>query len=159
MDYPLIFQNVRRLSALSIADMNGIPTDFLESFDQLKVLNLSGNHLAENASLKLLDDINGLEVSFHWKKGFWIFCGSFFFLVFWLRISVTLRNYTNFAYVSTRTAAVTCWHEIEMHAKHIDVTKRKLHFIQGIVVVCNTHTKLNYRHCFNANIPLRGVAV
>lgn len=35
-----------------------------------------------------------------------------------------------------------CWHEIKMHAKHIDVTKRKLHFLQGIVVLratmCNT---------------------
>lgn len=59
----LIFQNVRHLTALSIADMNGIPMDFLQSFDQLKVLNLSGNHMV-NTSLKLLDDINGLEVSF-----------------------------------------------------------------------------------------------
>lgn len=36
--------------------------DLLHSFDQLKVLNLSGNHLL-NTSLTLLDSVGSLEVS------------------------------------------------------------------------------------------------
>lgn len=42
--------------------MGPMPQDMLHSFDQLKVLNLSGNHL-QNASLTLLDSIGSLEVS------------------------------------------------------------------------------------------------
>lgn len=42
--------------------MGPMPTDMLFSFDQLKVLNLSGNHL-QNTSLTLLDPIGSLEVS------------------------------------------------------------------------------------------------
>lgn len=65
LNYLLIFffsQNLRHLKALSIADMNEIPTDLLESFDQLKVLNVSGNHFL-NTSLTLLDWVSNLEVS------------------------------------------------------------------------------------------------
>lgn len=60
----LIFspQNLRRLNTLSIADMGPIPKDLLQSFDQLKALNLSGNQLV-NTSLTLLDSISSLEVS------------------------------------------------------------------------------------------------
>lgn len=62
LNYRLIFQNLRRLNALSIADMGDIPLDLLQSFDELKVLNVSGNHLV-NTSLTLLDSVGSLEVS------------------------------------------------------------------------------------------------
>lgn len=55
-------QNLRHLRALSIADMDEIPMDLLHSFDQLKVLNVSGNHFL-NTSLTLLDSVTSLEVS------------------------------------------------------------------------------------------------
>lgn len=59
------FQNLRNLTALSVADMGPMPMDMLFSFDQLKVLNLSGNHL-KNTLLTLIDPIGSLEVS-RWK--------------------------------------------------------------------------------------------
>lgn len=58
----VILQNLRKLSALSIADMGPIPTDLLQSFDQLKVLNVSGNSLV-NTSLQILDYVSNIEVS------------------------------------------------------------------------------------------------
>lgn len=64
LNYPLICypQNLRHLKSLSIADMDEIPMDLLHSFDQLKVLNVSGNHFL-NTSLALLDSVSSLEVS------------------------------------------------------------------------------------------------
>lgn len=66
LDYPLIFfsfslQNLRYLRVLAIADMDEIPIDLLQSFDQLKALNVSGNHF-QNTSLALLDSVSSLEV-------------------------------------------------------------------------------------------------
>ncbi|XP_055295035.1 insulin-like growth factor-binding protein complex acid labile subunit [Sitodiplosis mosellana] len=57
----ITFYNLRHLQALSIADMDDIPMDLLHSFDQLKVLNVSGNHFL-NTSLTLLDSVSTLEL-------------------------------------------------------------------------------------------------
>ncbi|XP_031624844.1 insulin-like growth factor-binding protein complex acid labile subunit isoform X2 [Contarinia nasturtii] len=56
------FFKMPSLRVLSIADMGIDPLHLLNpSFDQLKVLNLSGNHLV-NTSLKPLDPFNSLEL-------------------------------------------------------------------------------------------------
>lgn len=114
--------------------MNGIPMDFLQSFDQLKALNLSGNHLV-NSSLALLDHINSLEVSFLWL---WLELYDFFSLVWWnmqlwILNSVKISNLT----------PLLAWNPNSSEAHWGN--KAEIAFQRCIVVACTAHSKLNYR--------------
>lgn len=57
-----LFQHLRHLKTLFVADMGPMPVDLFNSFDQLRALNLSGNHLGNN-STELLQSVDSLEVS------------------------------------------------------------------------------------------------